>query len=98
MDTFEEKLETELGRELFEELVWIHGMIRRDLATVRRLATEVANSMPAHELAAEIKDLKRWQAYGSSKWAVCAIAVSCTRTITSKTPPFPSVASCESSA
>ena len=65
MDTFEEKPETELGRALFEELLWIHSMIRRDLGTVKRLATEVANSMPAHELAAEIQDLKRngklWQ-------------------------------------
>ena len=65
MDTFEEKPETELGRALFEELMWIHSMIRRDLATVKRLAIEVANSMPAHELAAELKDLRRdgklWQ-------------------------------------
>ncbi|MDQ6824480.1 MAG: hemerythrin domain-containing protein [Candidatus Eremiobacteraeota bacterium] len=65
METFEEKPETELGRALFEELVWIHSMIRRDLATVRRLASDVATSMPAHEVAAEIKELKRdgklWQ-------------------------------------
>lgn len=40
-------------------------MIRQDLDTVRRLASDVATSMPAHKLAAEIKDLKRdgklWQ-------------------------------------
>src|SRR6202165_2609375 len=65
MDTFEAKPETELGRALFEELVWIHSMIRRDLATVRQLAADVAISMPAHQISAEIKDLKRdsklWQ-------------------------------------
>jgi glycerol-3-phosphate dehydrogenase len=65
MGTFEEKPETEIGRALFEELLWIHGMIRRDLATVRQLAADVATSMPAHEIAEEIKNLKRggklWQ-------------------------------------
>jgi len=65
MSTFEEKPETELGRALFEELLWIHSMIRRDLVAVRQLATDVATSMPAHEISAEIKDLKRdsklWQ-------------------------------------
>lgn len=65
MSTFEEKPETGLGRALFEELVWIHGMIRHDLATVRQLAADIATSMPAHEVTAEIKDLKRdsklWQ-------------------------------------
>lgn len=65
MDAAEEKPETELGRALFEELLWIHSMIRRDLATVQRLAAHVATSMHAHEIAAEIKNLKRdgklWQ-------------------------------------
>lgn len=65
MEAFEAKPETELGRALFEELVWIHSMIRRDLATVQRLAADIATSMSAHVLAEEIKDLKRdgklWQ-------------------------------------
>jgi glycerol-3-phosphate dehydrogenase len=65
MGTFEEKPETEIGRALFEELLWIHSMIRRDLATVRQLAADVATSMPAHEITEEIKNLKRggklWQ-------------------------------------
>lgn len=65
MDTFERKPETELGRALYEELLWIHSMIRRDLATVRQLAADVATSMPAHEISTEIKTLKRdgklWQ-------------------------------------
>jgi glycerol-3-phosphate dehydrogenase len=65
MDTFEGKPETEIGRALYEELLWVHSMIRRDLATVRQLAADVATSMPAHQIAAEIKNLKRdgklWQ-------------------------------------
>jgi hemerythrin HHE cation binding domain-containing protein len=65
MDIPEDKPETEIGRALYEELLWIHSMIRRDLATVRRLAADVVTSMPAHALSTEIKDLKRdgklWQ-------------------------------------
>lgn len=65
VEAFEKQPETELGRALFEELLWIHSMIRRDLETVRQLANEVASSMPAHQISAEIKDLKRdsklWQ-------------------------------------
>lgn len=65
MESFDDAPETELGRALFDELLWIHGMIRRDLATVRKLAADVAMGTPGHELAAEIKELKRdgklWQ-------------------------------------
>jgi hemerythrin HHE cation binding domain-containing protein len=65
MSTFEEKPETEIGRAIYEELLWVHSMIRRDLTTVRQLALDVAMSMPPHEVAEEIKNLKRggklWQ-------------------------------------
>jgi hypothetical protein len=65
MGTFEEQPETEIGRALYEELLWVHSMIRRDLTTVQRLAVDVAHTMPAHEIAEEIKHLKRdgklWQ-------------------------------------
>lgn len=65
MGTFEESPETHIGQALYEELLWVHSMIRRDLATVRQLAADVAANMPAHEIAAEIKNLKRdgklWQ-------------------------------------
>ncbi len=65
MSTFEDKPETEIGRALYEELLWVHSMIRRDLTTVRQLALDVAMSMPPHEVAEEIKNLKRggklWQ-------------------------------------
>ncbi|HEY5095898.1 MAG TPA: hemerythrin domain-containing protein [Candidatus Eremiobacteraceae bacterium] len=63
--TFEENPETQIGQALYQELLSIHGMIRRDLATVRQLAADVATSMPAHEISAEIRNLKRdgklWQ-------------------------------------
>jgi hypothetical protein len=65
MGAFEDKPETEIGRALLEELLWVHSMIRRDLTTVRQLAADVATSMPPHEVAEEIKHLKRggklWQ-------------------------------------
>jgi hypothetical protein len=65
VSTIENEPETEIGRALYEELLWVHSMIRRDLATVQKLAIDVAQSMPAHEVAAEIKHLKRdgklWQ-------------------------------------
>jgi glycerol-3-phosphate dehydrogenase len=63
--TFEQTPETEIGRALYEELLWVHSMIRLDLATVQKLAADVEHTMPAHHIAAEIKNLKRdgklWQ-------------------------------------
>ena len=38
MSTFEEKPETEIGRAIYEELLWIHSTNRRDPVTVRQLA------------------------------------------------------------
>ena len=32
------------GEALVRELQWVHGMIRRDLATVRQMADEVVSS------------------------------------------------------
>jgi glycerol-3-phosphate dehydrogenase len=65
MSTFEQKPETKIGQALYEELLWVHSMIRRDLATVQKLALDVVKTMPAHEIAEEIKHLKRdgklWQ-------------------------------------
>jgi glycerol-3-phosphate dehydrogenase len=65
VEMFEQKPETKIGLALYEELLWVHSMIRRDLATVRKLALDVVNTMPAHEIAEEIKHLKRdgklWQ-------------------------------------
>jgi hemerythrin superfamily protein len=43
---------------LFQELLWVHGMIRRDLETVRRLATEVLDGRDPAEIGAEIRSLQ----------------------------------------
>ena len=43
---------------LFEELLWVHSMIRRDLETVSRLAAEVSDGLPAPELSAQVAELK----------------------------------------
>jgi iron-sulfur cluster repair protein YtfE (RIC family) len=50
--------ETGQGRALFQELLWVHGAIRRDLETVRRLATEVLEGLPAERLNAELRELE----------------------------------------
>jgi hypothetical protein len=42
----------------FEELLWVHGMIRRDLESVTRLADEAADGRPASEVREELAELK----------------------------------------
>jgi Hemerythrin HHE cation binding domain len=58
MATFEALPETEVGRALFDELLWVHSMIRRDLGIVERLAADAASNLPAEKLKDKIKDLK----------------------------------------
>jgi hypothetical protein len=55
---FTEQPESDRGRALFEELLWVHRMVRRDLDTVRRLADECLEGRPADELAGEIRELQ----------------------------------------
>lgn len=43
---------------LFEELRWVHSMIRRDLATVRELAAGAAEGMAADQISSAIAELK----------------------------------------
>lgn len=50
--------ETEQGKALFAELLWVHGAIRRDLATVEELAAEVLDGLPAEEARERIADLQ----------------------------------------
>jgi len=50
--------ETEQGRALFAELQWVHGIVRRDLERVERLAREVAAGMAGPEVEAELGELK----------------------------------------
>jgi hypothetical protein len=47
-----------LGEAFFAELLWVHGMIRQDLETVRALAARVADGLPAEQIAAEVGTLK----------------------------------------
>ena len=58
MGGFTEQPETDRGKALFEELLWVHRMVRRDLGTVRRLADECLEGRPAEELAGEIRELQ----------------------------------------
>jgi Hemerythrin HHE cation binding domain len=43
---------------LFEELLWVHAMIRRDLETVQRLAADVDDGLTAPEVAGRLEELK----------------------------------------
>jgi hypothetical protein len=43
---------------MFQELLWVHDMLRRDLETVRGLAADALNGRPAGEIRAEVADLK----------------------------------------
>jgi hypothetical protein len=58
VEAFLEAEETEQGRALYQELLWVHGMIRRDLDTVRRLASDCLEGRAADELQEEIKSLE----------------------------------------
>jgi Hemerythrin HHE cation binding domain len=46
------------GAALYDELLWVHGMIRRDLDTVRELAGAVTNGAPAREVQDSLGELK----------------------------------------
>jgi iron-sulfur cluster repair protein YtfE (RIC family) len=58
MSEFEQAPETEQGKAMFEELLWVHSMLRRDLETVRRLAAEVVDGKAAGEVQSEISALE----------------------------------------
>jgi hypothetical protein len=55
---FEDRPETARGRMLFEALLAIHELIRRDLATVERLAAAVLDGLPADGVHEELEALK----------------------------------------
>jgi hypothetical protein len=46
------------GEALYQDLLWVHGLLRQDLATVERLAVEVAEGAPAGEVVAEVRALE----------------------------------------
>ena len=43
---------------MFRELVYIHSLLRRDLQTVRRLASDVRDGLSAEAILAEVRNLK----------------------------------------
>jgi len=50
--------ETEQGKALYDELLWVHGVIRRDLNTVQRLAEAVLAGLDPIDLQHELKRLE----------------------------------------
>ncbi|MGN6378843.1 MAG: hemerythrin domain-containing protein [Gaiellales bacterium] len=47
-----------LGEALFDELLWVHSMVRRDLAIVRDLAERVDDGLDPQQLRAELDALE----------------------------------------
>ena len=50
--------ETERGRALFQELLWIHSVIRSDLEIVEKLAADVGNGLPGEAVQDALGELK----------------------------------------
>ena len=46
-----------VGEAFFQELLWVHGMIRQDLETVRGLAAQVAGGLAPEAVAAQVSSL-----------------------------------------
>jgi hypothetical protein len=46
------------GEALYQDLLWVHGLLRQDLATVERLAVEVAGGAAAEEVVAGLRALE----------------------------------------
>ena len=49
---------TAQGEALYKDLLWVHGLLRQDLATVERLAIEAASGGPAGDVVAEVRALE----------------------------------------
>jgi hypothetical protein len=43
---------------MFEELLWVHSMLRRDLKTVEQLATDVGDGLPGQAVQDALRELK----------------------------------------
>src|ERR1700730_7998360 len=50
--------ETERGRAIFEELLWVHSIIRRDLAAVEQLAADVGDGLSGEAVEDALGELK----------------------------------------
>jgi iron-sulfur cluster repair protein YtfE (RIC family) len=46
-----------VGEAFFQELLWVHGMIRQDLETVRELAAQVAGGLAPAEAESQVASL-----------------------------------------
>lgn len=55
---FEDRPETARGRMLYQALLAVHRMIRRDLSTVERLAAAVLDGLPADGVHEELETLR----------------------------------------
>jgi hypothetical protein len=49
---------TPQGEALYRDLLWVHGLLRQDLATVERLAVEVAGGVAAEHVVAGVRALE----------------------------------------
>jgi len=49
---------TEQGDALYRDLLWVHGLLRQDLATVERLAAEAAGGVEAEAVVAGVRALE----------------------------------------
>ena len=62
---FEDRPETVRGRMLYQSLLAVHALIRRDLTTVEGLAAAVLDGLPADDVHEELGELKKngmlWQ-------------------------------------
>jgi hypothetical protein len=58
MTSFEAKPETDRGRAMFQELLWVHAAIRRDLETVERLARDVGDGLSGDQVQEALGELK----------------------------------------
>ena len=50
--------ETEQGKALYQELLFVHAVLRNDLATIQRIAADVAEGMSGKDVRAELLELK----------------------------------------
>ncbi|MDX6668926.1 MAG: hypothetical protein QOK04_2306 [Solirubrobacteraceae bacterium] len=50
--------ETDRGRAIFEELLWVHSIIRRDLGIVEQLAADVGEGLPGEAVQVALGELK----------------------------------------
>jgi hypothetical protein len=58
MTSVEAKPETARGRAMFEQLLWVHSVIRRDLKIVEQLAADVNEGLPGEAVEDALGELK----------------------------------------